>query len=77
MKWTPISNEGNNTMKIAVQISIFGHTFNEVVDYPGKPKSQAEVIQWLMTKTDYKWVNYDNAPLEDKIMYDFDEGIKH
>lgn len=62
-------------VKIAVEITIFGHHFSEVVDYPGTPSSQAEVIQWLMTQTDYKWADYGGASRGDRMMYDFTEGV--
>jgi hypothetical protein len=61
-------------MKIAVEITIFGHRFSEVVDYPGEPRTQAEVVQWMMSQTDFKWAGYDTAPKEDRIMYDFYDG---
>jgi hypothetical protein len=63
-------------MKIAVEITIFGHVFSEVVDYPGTPKSHAEVIQWLIRQTDFKWVNYEDASTEDKMVYHFEPDIK-
>lgn len=61
-------------MKIAVEITIFGHHFSEVVDYPGTPQSQAEVIQWLMTQTDYKWAHYERAPWDDRMLYEMKDG---
>lgn len=64
-------------MKIAVEITIFGHHFSEVVDYPGVPESQADVIRWLMTQTEFKWVNYDAADKGDKMMYHLDDGATH
>jgi hypothetical protein len=63
-------------MKIAVEITIFGHVFSEVVDYPGTPKSHAEVIQWLIRQTDFKWCNYEGAPAEDKLIYDLEPDLK-
>ncbi|WP_027366527.1 hypothetical protein [Desulfocurvibacter africanus] len=63
-------------MKIAVEITIFGHVFSEVVDYPGTPKSHAEVIQWLIRQTDFKWVNYEEASTEDKMVYHLESDIK-
>lgn len=62
-------------MKIAVEITIFGHSFTEVVDYPGTPESQSEVIQWLMCQTEYKWANYENASVEDKLLYHLDTKV--
>lgn len=62
-------------MKIAVEITIFGHHFNEVVGFPGEPSCRADVVAWLMSQTDYKWVNYDTASYGDKLMYHFDEGV--
>lgn len=56
-------------MKIAVEVSIFGRVFSEVVDYPGVPGSQTEVVQWLMNQTDYRWTDYDSASAEDKAIY--------
>ena len=64
-------------MKIAVEITVFGHVFSEVVDYPGEPKSHAEVIQWLMKQVDFKWANYEKAEVEDRIVYDFKDGTSH
>lgn len=65
-------------MKIAVEITIFGHHFNDVVDYPGTPKSQAEVIQWLMSQTEFKWVNYDRSDKEDRLFYHMqNDGVAH
>jgi hypothetical protein len=61
-------------MKIAVEITIFGHRFTEIVDYPGVPRNQAEVVQWMMCQTDFKWADYDHAPWEEKILYSMDEG---
>lgn len=61
-------------MKIAVEITIFGHRFSEIVDYPGIPENQAEVVQWMMYQTDFKWVDYDHASWEDKIFYSMKEG---
>ncbi len=61
-------------MKIAVEITIFGHHFSEVVDYPGTPRNQAEVIQWLMTQTDYKWANYEHASWDDRMLYGMQDG---
>jgi len=64
-------------MKIAVEITIFGHRFTEVVDYPGTPRSQAEVIRWLMSQTEFRWVDYDHSRKEDKLLFHFDEGVSH
>jgi len=65
-------------MKIAVEITIFGHHFNEVIDYPGVPQSQAEVIRWLMSQTEFKWVDYDHSAKEDKLFYHMtDNGMSH
>ncbi|HKK31940.1 MAG TPA: hypothetical protein VJ934_00050 [Desulfomicrobiaceae bacterium] len=67
-------------MKIAVEISVFGHVFSEVVEYPGKPESHAEVIQWLMNQVDFKWADYERADAEDKMVYDFkpsESGTAH
>lgn len=61
-------------MKIAVEITIFGNTFSEVVEYPGTPHTQAEVVQWMMSQTDFKWVCYDTAPAADKMIYNLQEG---
>lgn len=61
-------------MKIAVEITIFGHQFSEIVDYPGTPSCQGEVIQWLMTQTDYKWANYEHAAWDEKMLYMFQDG---
>lgn len=61
-------------MKIAVEITIFGCRFSEVVDFPGEPRTQAEVVQWMMSQTDFKWTGYDTAPVEDRIMYNLQEG---
>ncbi len=63
-------------MKIAVEISIFGHVFSEVVDYPGTPKSHAEVIQWLLRQTDFKWAEYESASADDKLLYHLEQGPK-
>lgn len=62
-------------MKIAVEITIFGHTFSEVVDYPGEPRTQAEAVQWMMSQTDFKWSWYETAPVEDRIMYHLQDGV--
>ena len=64
-------------MKIAVEISIFGHRFSEVVDYPGTPHSQAEVIRWLMSQTEFKWVDYEHAAKDDRMLYHLDDGVLH
>lgn len=61
-------------MKIAIEINAFGEHITKVVDYPGTPESQAEVIQWLMGQTDYKWADYEHAPATDRLMYDFRDG---
>lgn len=63
-------------MKIAVEITIFGHGFTEVIEYPGIPTSHSEVIQWLMCQTDYKWANYENASVEDKLLYHLDTDVE-
>jgi hypothetical protein len=64
-------------MKIAVEITIFGHRFSEVVDYPGTPKSQAEVVRWLISQTEFKWVDYEHSTTDDKLLYDLDDGVLH
>lgn len=64
-------------MKIAVEITIFGHHFTEVVEYPGVPKSQAEVVRWLMSQTEFKWVDYENSPKDEKLLYHLDNGVSH
>ncbi|MDR3640531.1 MAG: hypothetical protein P4L39_04345 [Humidesulfovibrio sp.] len=61
-------------MKIAVELEFFGQVIAQVVDYPGTPQNQGEVIQWLMNQTDYKWANYENAPTEDRLLYHLREG---
>lgn len=61
-------------MKIAVEITFFGETISRVLDYPGTPQSQHEVIQWLMYQTDYRWTDYENAPQEDKLLYHVHKG---
>ncbi|MFW5487100.1 MAG: hypothetical protein ACNI3A_01545 [Desulfovibrio sp.] len=63
-------------MKIAVEVSLFGHVFSDVVEYPGVPQSQAEVIQWLMYQTDFKWADYENAPAEQKLIYKLNQGMR-
>jgi hypothetical protein len=60
-------------MKIAVEITIFGRRFTDIVDYPGTPASQAEVVRWLMSQTEFKWVDYEHASSEDRLMYDLDD----
>ena len=64
-------------MKIAVEITVFGHVIKEVVDYPGQPASQAEVIQWLMNQTGYRWADYENAAAEDRQIYHLDDSVVH
>lgn len=64
-------------MKIAVEITIFGHRFTEVVNYPGTPGSQAEVIRWLMGQTEFRWVDYEHSRKEDKLLFHLDEGVSH
>ncbi|MFV0349569.1 MAG: hypothetical protein ACK5JO_13390 [Halodesulfovibrio sp.] len=61
-------------MKIAVRLTFFGEEITKLVDYPGRPGSQGEVIQWLMSQTDFQWTDYDRATQEDKILYNYDEG---
>lgn len=61
-------------MKIAVEITVFGETISKVIEYPGKPRTQAEVIQWLMHQTDYKWADYEHAPQEDRLLYHLQDG---
>lgn len=61
-------------MKIAVEITVFGETISKVVDYPGTPGSQSEVIQWLMYQTDYKWAGYENAAAGDRLLYNLQDG---
>ncbi|WP_419787044.1 hypothetical protein [Pseudodesulfovibrio sp.] len=61
-------------MKIAIEINAFGEKISKVVEYPGTPGSQAEVIQWLMSQADYKWADYEHAPLADRIMYEYQGG---
>lgn len=56
-------------MKIAVEISIFDQVVSKVVDYPGTPASQAEVIQWLMNQTDYKWADFEGSSAADRAQY--------
>ena len=63
-------------MKIAVEITIFGHRFSEVVDYPGTPRSQAEVVRWLMDQTEFRWVDYEHSGSEDRLLYDLEDGVK-
>lgn len=63
-------------MKIAVEINVLGRTINEVIDYPGTPASQAEVIQWLMGQTDYKWADYESASADDKAAYHLQRIIR-
>lgn len=62
-------------MKIAVELEFFGQVISQVVDYPGTPQSQGEVIQWLMSQTDYKWADYENASKEDRLMYHLQDGV--
>lgn len=62
-------------MKIAVEITIFGHRFSEVVEYPGVPRNQADVVRWMMTQTEFKWVDYDHATTEDKLLFALDEDV--
>ena len=64
-------------MKIAVELEFFGHKISQVIDFPGEPRSQAEVIQWLMNQTDYKWADYDHASNEDRLLYHLQEGAMH
>ena len=64
-------------MKIAIEITAFGEIISKVVEYPGAPASQAEVIQWLMSQTDYKWADYEHAPLQDRLLYDWGDGPMH
>ena len=61
-------------MKIAVEITIFGHRFTEIVDYPGVPRNQAEVVQWMMCQTDFKWADYEHSSWEEKLFFSLDEG---
>ncbi|SKA73514.1 hypothetical protein [Desulfobaculum bizertense] len=61
-------------MKIAVEITVFDQVITKVVDYPGRPTTHAEVIQWLMGQTDFKWADYEHAPLEDKMMFHYTDG---
>ncbi len=61
-------------MKIAVELEFFGQRISQIVEYPGQPSTQAEVIQWLMNQTDYKWADYENAPLEARLLYDLVQG---
>ena len=61
-------------MKIAIEINVFGENISKVVEYPGTPSSQGEVIQWLMSQTDYKWADYEHAPQGDRLMYNYQEG---
>jgi len=61
-------------MKIAIEINAFGEIISKLVDYPGTPASQAEVVQWLMYQTDFKWSDYEHAPRADKLMYNFQDG---
>lgn len=61
-------------MKIAVEITIFGFMFADVVEYPGTPQTQAEVVQWMMGQTDFKWAKYETAPKADRMIYDLQEG---
>lgn len=61
-------------MKIAVKLTFFGEEITKVVDYPGRPQSQGEVILWLMSQTDFMWTDYDLATVEDKMLYNLNEG---
>jgi len=61
-------------MKIAVELEFFGQVISQVVEYPGTPQSQGEVIQWLMSQTDYKWASYDHAPEGDRLLYHLQAG---
>jgi hypothetical protein len=61
-------------MKIAVEITVLGETISKIVEYPGTPGSQTEVIQWLMFQTDYKWADYDHAPQENRLLYNLKNG---
>ncbi|GAB6176261.1 hypothetical protein JCM16814_11520 [Desulfobaculum senezii] len=65
-------------MKIAVEITVFNEVITKVVEYPGIPQSHAEVIRWLMAeKIDLKWTDYENAPVEDKFVFDLKDGVSH
>jgi len=61
-------------MKIAIEINAFGESMSMVVEYPGTPLCQAEVIQWLMSQVDYKWADYEHASLKDRLLYDCGGG---
>ncbi|WP_338669698.1 hypothetical protein [Pseudodesulfovibrio methanolicus] len=61
-------------MKIAIEINVFGENISKVVEYPGTPSSQGEVIQWLMSQTDYKWADYEHAPQGDRLLYNYRDG---
>lgn len=64
-------------MKIAVEITVLGEVLTKVVEYPGRPKTHAEVIQWLLGQIDMKWADYENAPPEEKFIFDLKDGISH
>jgi hypothetical protein len=64
-------------MKIAVEITIFGHHFTEVVEYPGVPRSHADVVRWLMSQTEFKWVDYEKSSRDDKLLYHLDDDVAH
>ncbi len=63
-----------DAMKIAVKLTFFGEEITKLVEYPGRPHSQGEVIQWLMSQTDFQWTDYDKASSEDKLLYHLEEG---
>lgn len=56
-------------MKIAVEVSIFDQVISKVIDYPGTPASQTEVIQWLMNQTEYKWADFERAQPADRAAF--------
>jgi hypothetical protein len=74
-KWKfPWETKQEAIMKIAVELDFFGQVIAQVVEYPGTPQSQGEVIQWLMNQTDYKWASYDCATEEDRLLYHLHDG---
>ena len=62
-------------MKLAIKLTFFDEEITKIVEYPGRPGSQGEVIQWLMSQADFQWTDYDRASQEEKILYHHDEGI--
>jgi hypothetical protein len=37
----------------------------------------ADVVRWLMSQTEFKWVDYEKSSRSDKLLYHLDDDVAH